>query len=80
MLSELKCKGNRQNHYTFVVSDKLNETAAQACIQIGYHNWYNCNGQTIDANSYYSRSKLLVDLGRHMTTYLSTTLVLLNII
>ncbi len=47
----------------FIVSDKLNETIARACIQIGYHNWYNCNGQTIDANSFYSTTKLLADLG-----------------
>jgi hypothetical protein len=47
----------------FVVSDKLNETAARGCIQIGYHNWYDCNSQTIDPNSYYTRSKILVDLG-----------------
>jgi hypothetical protein len=43
----------------FVVSDKLNETAAEACAQLGYHNWYSCNSQTIDANSWYSNSKIL---------------------
>ncbi len=47
----------------FVVSDKLNETAAEACVQLGYHTWYNCNSQTIDANSYYNSPKLLSDMG-----------------
>ena len=47
----------------FVVSDKFNETAAEACISIGYHNWYLCNSQTIDANSYYTDPKILADLG-----------------
>jgi len=47
----------------FVVSDKLNESAAVACIQTGYNNWYWCNSQTIDANSYYESPKLLADLG-----------------
>jgi hypothetical protein len=47
----------------FVVSDKLNESKAEACVQLGYHNWYNCNSQTIDANSYYNSPKLLSDMG-----------------
>jgi hypothetical protein len=46
----------------FVVSDKLNEMAAEACIN-GDHNWYLCNSQTIDANSFYNYPKLLADLG-----------------
>ena len=47
----------------FVVSDKLNATNARACIQTGYQNWYNCDGQMIDANSYYTNTKILADLG-----------------
>jgi hypothetical protein len=43
----------------FVVSDKLNETAATACLQLGYHIWHICNGQTIDANSFYGDTKIL---------------------
>ena len=38
----------------FVVSDKLNQTVATACISVGYRDmgeW--CDSQTIDANSYY---------------------------
>lgn len=42
----------------FVVSDKLNETAAEACIS-GYHNWDLCNSQTIDADSAYGDTKIL---------------------
>ncbi len=54
---------NSQSVGYFVVSDKLNTTKAKACIQIGYQNWYNCDGQTIDANSYYTNTKILADLG-----------------
>ena len=48
----------------FVVSDKLNETAAEACISIGYHNWgVFCNGETIDTNSFYSNAKYFAQVG-----------------
>ena len=39
----------------FVVSDKLNETTARACIHTGYHNWDWCNSQTLD-DYYYAGS------------------------
>ena len=45
----------------FVVS-KFNETSAEACIS-GYHNWYLCNSQTIDANSFYEYPKILESMG-----------------
>lgn len=35
----------------FVGSNKLNESAAGVCVRVGYHNWYSCNSQTIDAHS-----------------------------
>ena len=48
----------------FVVSGKLNQTAAaQACIQIGYHNWYWCNSQTIPEDFYYVSPKILGRIG-----------------
>lgn len=48
----------------FVVSDKLNETAASACVQVGYHDlgeW--CNSQRVDTNSFSENAKLLGMMG-----------------
>jgi hypothetical protein len=47
----------------FVVSDKLNESAATACVHVGYKNWYSCGGQTIDDHSFsFPFPKLLYDM------------------
>lgn len=46
----------------FVVSSRLNESAAEACISIGYHNWYICNSQ-IENNYYYNYPKIIDDFG-----------------
>lgn len=47
----------------FVVSDRLNGTNAGACLRLGYHNWYICNGQTIDSQSFYAMPKILENMG-----------------
>jgi hypothetical protein len=48
----------------FVVSDKLNESAAESCVRVGYHNWYSCDTRTINEEFYYhSFHKLFYDMG-----------------
>ena len=48
----------------FVVPDKLNQTAATACVQVGYRDmgtW--CNGQTVDGRSASENAKFLAMMG-----------------
>jgi hypothetical protein len=47
----------------FVVSDKLNTSAAESCVRVGYHNWYSCDTRTINEEFYYhSFPKLFYDM------------------
>jgi hypothetical protein len=47
----------------FVVSNKLNASAAESCVRVGYHNWYSCDTRTINEELYYhSFNRLFYDM------------------
>jgi hypothetical protein len=47
----------------FVVSNKLNQSAAESCVRVGYHDWYSCDTRTINEEFYYhSFNKLFYDM------------------